>query len=125
MAWGTPAGKRVMKVDKRKHLVLNAVHPSPLSAHRGFFTCGHFKLANDWLAGRYGKGQGEIDWSLVPGAKLKELSPREPEKKVDEVKEEAKEAGGELITEEDEEALNELLEAEEKAAAEGKNEKKE
>ncbi|KKA26194.1 hypothetical protein TD95_000076 [Thielaviopsis punctulata] len=65
MAWGTPAGKRVMKIDQKRHLVLKAVHPSPLSASRGFFTCGHFRKANEWLVSRYGP-QGEIDWSLVP-----------------------------------------------------------
>ncbi|PKS12790.1 hypothetical protein jhhlp_001001 [Lomentospora prolificans] len=67
MAWGTPAGKRVMKIDGSKHLVLKAVHPSPLSAARGFFTCGHFKKANEWLKTRYGEGS-EIDWSLDPSA---------------------------------------------------------
>jgi uracil-DNA glycosylase len=36
MAWGTPAQKRVTNVDKNKHLVLTSVHPSPLSASRGF-----------------------------------------------------------------------------------------
>lgn len=36
MAWGTPAGQRVTKVDKQRHLVLTSVHPSPLSAHKGF-----------------------------------------------------------------------------------------
>ncbi|KAH8906028.1 uracil-DNA glycosylase [Coniochaeta sp. PMI_546] len=66
MAWGTPAGKRVMKVDGKRHLVLKSVHPSPLSASRGFFDCGHFRKANEWLAGRYGEG-GEVDWALVPG----------------------------------------------------------
>lgn len=63
MAWGTPAGKRVQKVDKKRHLVLTSVHPSPLSAARGYFTCGHFKKANEWLLTRYGDN-GEIDWSL-------------------------------------------------------------
>jgi uracil-DNA glycosylase len=66
MAWGTPAGKRVQKVDKQRHLVLNSVHPSPLSASRGFFDCKHFKLANEWLIQRYGP-DGEIDWALRPG----------------------------------------------------------
>ena len=47
MAWGTPAGKRVQKVDKSRHLILQSVHPSPLSASRGFFDCGHFKAANE------------------------------------------------------------------------------
>ncbi|ROV94972.1 hypothetical protein VMCG_08344 [Cytospora schulzeri] len=63
MAWGTPAGKRVQKIDKKRHLVLTSVHPSPLSAARGFFKCGHFKKANEWLLSRYGE-EGEIDWSL-------------------------------------------------------------
>lgn len=66
MAWGTPAGKRVQKVDGQRHLVLKSVHPSPLSAARGFFDCGHFRQANDWLVGRYG-AQGEIDWALTEG----------------------------------------------------------
>lgn len=66
MAWGTPASKRVQKVDKQRHLVLLSVHPSPLSASRGFFDCGHFKLANEWLTTRYGD-DGEIDWALKPG----------------------------------------------------------
>lgn len=65
MAWGTPAGKRVQKIDAKRHLVLKAVHPSPLSASRGFFDCGHFKKANEWLAAKYGE-EGEIDWSLGP-----------------------------------------------------------
>ncbi|KAK3905266.1 uracil-DNA glycosylase-like protein [Staphylotrichum tortipilum] len=63
MAWGTPAGKRVLKVDGKRHLVLKSVHPSPLSASRGFFNCGHFRAANDWLAERYGE-QGRVDWAL-------------------------------------------------------------
>ena len=63
LAWGTPAAKRVAKIDKVKHLVLQSVHPSPLSAQRGFFTCGHFKKTNDWLAQRYGD-DGIIDWNL-------------------------------------------------------------
>ncbi|KAL0935318.1 uracil-DNA glycosylase [Colletotrichum truncatum] len=69
MAWGTPAGKRVVKVDARKHLVLKSVHPSPLSASRGFFDCGHFRKANDWLVTRYGAG-AEIDWDLSEAKKL-------------------------------------------------------
>lgn len=70
MAWGTPAGKRVTKVDGKRHLVLKSVHPSPLSAARGFFQCGHFKTGNEWLVTRYGKGS-EIDWNLNPAAKNK------------------------------------------------------
>ena len=63
LAWGAPAGKRVAKVDKKKHLVLNAVHPSPLSASRGWFDCGHFKKTNEWLVERYGEDE-VIDWNL-------------------------------------------------------------
>ncbi|KAJ5585364.1 Uracil-DNA glycosylase [Penicillium hispanicum] len=68
LAWGRPAGTRVAKINKQKHCVLQSVHPSPLSAHHGFFENGHFKKCNDWLASRYGD-DGIIDWSLVPTAK--------------------------------------------------------
>ncbi|WYZ44309.1 hypothetical protein EsH8_VII_000745 [Colletotrichum jinshuiense] len=78
MAWGTPAGKRVVKVDVKKHLVLKSVHPSPLSASRGFFDCGHFKKANEWLVTRYGAG-AEIDWDLS-GSKKVETTVVETEK---------------------------------------------
>lgn len=70
VAWGTPAGKRVQKVDRSRHLVLQSVHPSPLSASRGFFDCAHFIKANEWLVGRYGP-EGEIDWALSPGTSTK------------------------------------------------------
>ncbi|KAK5691770.1 uracil DNA glycosylase [Elasticomyces elasticus] len=63
LAWGTPAQKRCAKINGCKHLVLKSVHPSPLSASRGWFECGHFKKANDWLETRYGK-DGIIDWDL-------------------------------------------------------------
>jgi uracil-DNA glycosylase len=63
LAWGSPAGKRVAKVNREKHLVLQSVHPSPLSASRGWFDCGHFKKTNKWLVERYGEGS-EIDWDL-------------------------------------------------------------
>nr|OQO19303.1 hypothetical protein B0A51_13585 [Rachicladosporium sp. CCFEE 5018] len=64
MAWGNHAQKRCVAVEKSgKHVVLKSVHPSPLSAHNGFFGCGHFKKANEWLAGRYGE-DGVIDWDL-------------------------------------------------------------
>ncbi|KAH6650262.1 uracil-DNA glycosylase-like protein [Chaetomium tenue] len=100
MAWGTPAGKRVLKVDQKKHLVLKSVHPSPLSAARGYFTCGHFKEANGWLAERYGAG-GRVDWSLVEGASVFE---GEGEKVVEEKKEgeaegEKGKAEGEVVEE--------------------------
>lgn len=59
--WGTPAGRKASMVDRRRHLVLTAPHPSPLSAHRGFFGCRHFSRINAHLAGR---GEPVIDWAL-------------------------------------------------------------
>ncbi|KAL4889722.1 uracil-DNA glycosylase-like protein [Aspergillus ambiguus] len=67
LAWGAPAGKRVADINREKHLVLQSVHPSPLSAHRGFFNNGHFKKCNEWLASRYGPDE-IIDWSLTSKA---------------------------------------------------------
>jgi uracil-DNA glycosylase len=63
LAWGLPAQKRCTKINGSKHLVLKSVHPSPLSAHKGFLDCGHFKKANEWLKARYGE-DGVIDWDL-------------------------------------------------------------
>ncbi|KAA8909481.1 uracil-DNA glycosylase [Sphaerosporella brunnea] len=63
MAWGAEAAKRVAKLDTKRHLVLKSVHPSPLSAMRGFFDAGHFKKANEWLELKYGD-KGPINWSL-------------------------------------------------------------
>lgn len=62
MAWGNPAQQRCTGIASR-HLVLKAVHPSPLSAAKGWFDCGHFKKANEWLETKYGK-EGLIDWNL-------------------------------------------------------------
>jgi uracil-DNA glycosylase len=59
MLWGAFAGKKVDLIDSTKHLVLTSVHPSPLSAHRGFFGNRHFKTANEYLKNN---GRGEIDW---------------------------------------------------------------
>ena len=46
MLWGSYAQRKGQFIDRRKHLVLTAVHPSPLSAYRGFIGCGHFSQAN-------------------------------------------------------------------------------
>ncbi|KAI1500287.1 uracil-DNA glycosylase-like protein [Biscogniauxia marginata] len=70
LAWGKPAAQRVVKVDTKRHLVLRSAHPSPLSASRGFYDCGHFRLANEWLVARHGP-HAEIDWSLEPGTTTK------------------------------------------------------
>ena len=64
LAWGSPAQQRCKGVGTSgKHLVLQSVHPSPLSAHKGFMTCGHFKKTNQWLKDRYGN-EGVINWDL-------------------------------------------------------------
>jgi uracil-DNA glycosylase len=92
MAWGTPAGKRVIKVDGKRHLVLKSVHPSPLSAARGYFTCGHFKKANEWLAERYGV-EGRVDWALTEGASVFEGEGKEEKKGEEKVEGEVVEGG--------------------------------
>jgi uracil-DNA glycosylase len=60
MLWGSYAQKKGALIDRQRHLVLTAPHPSPLSAHRGFIGCGHFSRANNWLQER---GQTPIDWT--------------------------------------------------------------
>jgi uracil-DNA glycosylase len=79
LAWGTPAQKRCARITGTKHLVLKSVHPSPLSASRGFFDCGHFRSTNEWLRGRYGV-EGEIDWSLNRLVPIKGPAMEEPVK---------------------------------------------
>jgi uracil-DNA glycosylase len=49
MLWGSYAMKKGAIIDRNRHFVLSAPHPSPLSAHRGFFGCRHFSKANTWL----------------------------------------------------------------------------
>ena len=50
MLWGSYAQRKGAAIDRDRHCVLTAPHPSPLSAHRGFIGCGHFSAANTWLA---------------------------------------------------------------------------
>ena len=52
--WGSPAQRKASMIDGRKHLILTAPHPSPLSAHRGFFGCRHFSRINEHLLARGG-----------------------------------------------------------------------
>lgn len=59
LLWGAYAQKKGEVIDRNKHLVLVAAHPSPFSADRGFFGCKHFSKANNYLKS---KGKGEIDW---------------------------------------------------------------
>ena len=61
MLWGSYAQKKGALIDRQRHCVLRAPHPSPLSAHRGFIGCGHFGAANRYLKGA---GRAPIDWSL-------------------------------------------------------------
>lgn len=59
MLWGSYAQQKGAFIDSNKHLVLKSVHPSPLSAYRGFIGCGHFSAANHYLKEH---GQTEINW---------------------------------------------------------------
>ncbi len=61
--WGSYAQKKGAFIDRKKHLVLESAHPSPLSAHRGFFGCRHFSKINEYLKS---KGKEPIDWRLPP-----------------------------------------------------------
>lgn len=67
LLWGSYAQAKGKVIDSRRHRVLRAPHPSPLSAHRGFLGCGHFSAANQYLAQR---GQAPIDWRLPPRNQL-------------------------------------------------------
>lgn len=61
MLWGKPAQAKMSMLNNKKHLVLTAPHPSPLSAYRGFFGCRHFSKANDFLKKN---GINPIDWQI-------------------------------------------------------------
>ncbi|MDY3366636.1 uracil-DNA glycosylase [Zhenhengia yiwuensis] len=61
LLWGSPAKKKMNLITNPKHVVLTAVHPSPLSAHRGFFGCNHFKQVNEILERQ---GRETIDWQI-------------------------------------------------------------
>ena len=59
--WGKFAQEKRILIDESKHLILRSVHPSPLSAHGGFFGCKHFSKTNEYLVS---KGIQPIDWRL-------------------------------------------------------------
>lgn len=61
LLWGKPAQSKLGMIDRQRHTVLTAPHPSPLSAHRGFFGCRHFSACNQALIAH---GQTPIDWQL-------------------------------------------------------------
>jgi len=61
MLWGKPAGAKKKLITNPRHLILEAAHPSPLSASRGFMGCGHFIKCNEFLAAN---GLEPVDWQL-------------------------------------------------------------
>jgi len=61
MLWGAYAQKKGAFIDRQKHMVLEAPHPSPLSAYRGFLGCGHFAKANQYLQEH---GIAAINWRI-------------------------------------------------------------
>lgn len=61
LLWGSHAQKKGKNIDTNRHHVLTAPHPSPLSAHRGFFGCQHFSKTNQLLAQQ---GKSEINWQV-------------------------------------------------------------
>ena len=67
LLWGSYAQAKGKLIDRQRHLVLKAPHPSPLSAHRGFIGCGHFSRANEYLRDRGGR---PVDWRLPAAVDL-------------------------------------------------------
>jgi uracil-DNA glycosylase len=67
LLWGSYAQAKGRLIDRGRHLVLKAPHPSPLSAHRGFLGCRHFSKTNQYLES---SGKTPVDWSLPPRADL-------------------------------------------------------
>ena len=63
LLWGSHAQKKGQFIDRQKHCVLTAPHPSPLSAHRGFLGCRHFSKANQYLQAH---NIVQINWQLDP-----------------------------------------------------------
>jgi uracil-DNA glycosylase len=61
LLWGNNAKDKVKYITNQEHLILSSVHPSPLSANRGFFGCKHFSKSNKFLKE---SGQTEIDWQI-------------------------------------------------------------
>jgi len=61
MLWGAYAQKKGVNIDQNKNLILKSVHPSPLSAHRGFLGCRHFSKCNNYLKE---SGDQEINWHI-------------------------------------------------------------
>ena len=64
LLWGANARSKKQLIDAKKHLILECAHPSPLSAYNGFFGCGHFTKANDFLSRH---GIDAVDWAKING----------------------------------------------------------
>lgn len=65
LLWGKDAQKKCSFIDTKRHCILKSVHPSPLSAYRGFLGCRHFSKANQYLKKN---GKTEINWNILPKA---------------------------------------------------------
>lgn len=74
MLWGAYAQKKGRHIDRQKHYLLESVHPSPLSAYRGFLGCQHFSKANAYLEKL---GKESIKWELSPIERCTELKENE------------------------------------------------
>ena len=61
LLWGNSARNKARLIDEKKNLILESPHPSPLSAHRGFFGCNHFVRTNDYLRQQ---GVAAVDWRV-------------------------------------------------------------
>lgn len=61
LLWGNFAQQKAVLIDEKKHTILKAPHPSPFSAHTGFFGCKHFSKTNEILKSR---GEETIDWQV-------------------------------------------------------------
>ena len=71
--WGAAAQRKAARIDPARHFVHRSPHPSPLSAHQGFFGSKPFSRVNAWLAGR---GEPPVDWSLAEAAASSFDAPR-------------------------------------------------
>ncbi len=67
LLWGSYAQKKGVVIDRDRHLVLQSPHPSPLSAHRGFYGNGHFSQTNSYLAQH---DKQPIEWLLPPSSEI-------------------------------------------------------
>lgn len=67
LLWGNFAQQKASLIDESKHLILRAAHPSPFSAHQGFFGCQHFSKVNEYLENQ---NLGKINWRLPIEARL-------------------------------------------------------